>query len=183
MLDVAVIVEPAWTSAGDWETIAATAVEAAIRRDCEMLLDAPAVCEIAVRLADNDTVRALNAAYRDKDKTTNVLSFPQDDRVALERDAALLPELMIGDLILAHDVCVAEAAGRGIALAEHVTHLVVHGTLHLLGHDHVDETAAEAMEGLETEIMGTLGYADPYRHDAGQLFTGQADTGGDMIDG
>lgn len=108
--------------------------------------------EVVVLLTDDATVRDLNARFRAKDRPTNVLSFPAPETAR--------PHL--GDLVLALGVCVAEAAEQGKTVGDHLSHLVVHGVLHLLGHDHEDETEAEAMEARERVVLATLGVADPY---------------------
>lgn len=102
-------------------------------------------------------VRTLNATYRNQDKPTNVLSFPSDSAVLPPDQSAFL-----GDLVLARETVLAEAAAQGKTPAAHTHHLIVHGVLHLLGHDHVKPMAAEAMEALERAILGRLGYGDPY---------------------
>lgn len=111
--------------------------------------------DVVVLLTDNAGVRDLNARFRDRDRPTNVLSFPAAESAA--------PHL--GDLVLAHGVCAAEAAVQGKTLADHLTHLVVHGVLHLLGRDHEAEGEAEAMEAEERSLLASLGVADPYRPD------------------
>ena len=164
MIDVAVQAEPGWDSAVDWEALAATAVEAALRvSPYAEILTASYAAEISVRLTDNDEVQALNRSYRQKDKPTNVLSFPmvQEDLLETLGDTDD-GEVLLGDIILARDVCEAEAADKGVAASEHATHLIVHGTLHLLGDDHMVEDEAEAMEDLERAALATLGIADPY---------------------
>ena len=112
--------------------------------------------DLVVLLTDDAAVRALNARFRDKDRPTNVLSFPAADMS--------LPghEPHLGDIVLAFDVCRDEAAAQGKTLASHLTHLVVHGVLHLLGRDHEDEADAEAMEAEERVLLASLGVADPY---------------------
>lgn len=112
---------------------------------------------VVVLLTDDATVRDLNARFRDKDAPTNVLSFPA---APMDLPGQATP---LGDLVLAHGVCAREARDQSKALADHLTHLVVHGTLHLLGHDHVDDAEAEAMEAHEVKILAALGVADPYR--------------------
>ncbi|MDP3802840.1 rRNA maturation RNase YbeY [Brevundimonas sp.] len=112
--------------------------------------------DVVVLLTDDAAVQDLNARFRGKDGPTNVLSFPASESAA--------PHL--GDLVLAHGVCAAEAGAQGKTLADHLTHLTVHGVLHLLGRDHVDEAEAEAMEAEERSLLASLGVADPYRpHD------------------
>lgn len=114
--------------------------------------------EISLLGADDARIAALNAAFRGKAAPTNVLSWPSGEGPAAPGEARFL-----GDLALAWETCRAEAEAAGIAPADHVTHLVVHGVLHLLGHDHADDAEAEAMEALETKILASLGVANPYR--------------------
>lgn len=109
--------------------------------------------DVVVLLTDDAAMHGLNLRFRDRDRPTNVLSFPAAESAA--------PHL--GDLVLAHGVCAAEAAAQGKSLADHVTHLTVHGVLHLLGRDHVDAVEAEAMEAEERTLLASLGVADPYR--------------------
>lgn len=115
--------------------------------------------EVVVRLAADATVRELNRTFRHKDKATNVLSFPNDDD-------GLEPRWTVGDLVLAHGVVEAEAATMGIALADHVRHLVLHGLLHLAGYDHETDADAHVMESLETRLLAMLHIADPYQGDS-----------------
>jgi probable rRNA maturation factor len=105
---------------------------------------------VTVRFVDTDEGQALNRDYRGKDYATNVLSFPYES----------LP--VTGDLVVCAPVVAVEAAERGLAAEAHFAHLIVHGMLHLQGHDHLTPDAAEAMEGLETTILAGLGIADPY---------------------
>ena len=120
-------------------------------------------CEIGIACVDNAESHQLNLEYRGKDKPTNVLSFPmmtREELLALKPDGG--PE-MLGDIALARETCVAEAAEKGITLEQHAAHLIVHGLLHLAGHDHVDSDAqAEAMEALEIKALAQMGIADPY---------------------
>ena len=111
---------------------------------------------IAILLTDDETVRDLNARFRDKDRATNVLSFPGADMPM----PGAPPHL--GDIVLAYAVCAGEAAAQSKSLSNHLTHLVVHGVLHLLGRDHETDPEAEAMEAEERAILAALGIADPY---------------------
>jgi probable rRNA maturation factor len=119
--------------------------------------------ELSLVLADDAMVQELNRQYRGQDKPTNVLSF-----AALDDEDAPEPEdgpLLLGDVIIAYETTAAEAQAEGKSLTDHLSHLVVHGVLHLLGFDHMEEDEAEEMEGLESSILGMLGIADPYRTD------------------
>lgn len=118
--------------------------------------------EVSLLLADDATVRALNATYRGRDRSTNVLSFPTFDPRPTRPPAASSTTILLGDIALALGTIQAEAATVGKPLADHLTHLVVHGTLHLLGYDHQDDAAAVAMESLERSILADLGVPDPY---------------------
>ena len=119
---------------------------------------------VAVLLADDAAVQALNAQFRGKDAPTNVLSFPmtQADLIDTVTQNSDDGEVLLGDIVLAHGVCSREAAEKGVAIDAHATHLIVHGVLHLLGHDHMDEHEAQAMEAIEVDALATLGLPDPY---------------------
>ncbi|MCP4385504.1 MAG: rRNA maturation RNase YbeY [Hyphomicrobiales bacterium] len=112
--------------------------------------------EVAVLFTDDAAARDLNRRFRGLDKATNVLSFPAGPPVA-GRSGPLL-----GDVVLAYETVQREAGGLGLGLEAHVTHLIVHGFLHLIGYDHETDKQAVAMERLETSIMRDLGLADPY---------------------
>ena len=143
--------------------------------------------EAAVLLADNLTVRDLNARFRGKDAATNVLAFPAPAALAGQSVAGHAEPshaepshggpshggpshagpihagpIHAGDVIVAFETCAAEASEQGKSLADHLRHLVLHGLLHLVGHDHQDETEAQAMEALERTLLARLGVADPY---------------------
>ena len=153
-----------WDSRTGWEDLAQAAVRAAVKEsNAAELLDAPASIEVSVKFAGDEEVKALNAAWRGKDKATNVLSFPMVEVQLLPAMAAAGGELLLGDIILAHGVCAAEAAEKNIAVRDHASHLVVHGMLHLLGYDHErGEAETDRMEAAERRALAGLGVADPY---------------------
>lgn len=111
--------------------------------------------ELSVRIVDADEGRALNRDYRNKDYATNVLSFPAELPPGV-------PLPILGDLVLCAPVIAREAEEQGKPLKHHYAHMLVHGVLHLLGHDHMDEDEAEAMEAIEREALAGLGIPDPY---------------------
>jgi probable rRNA maturation factor len=119
--------------------------------------------EVSILLADDATVRRLNSAYRGQDRTTNVLSFPAFDHIPGAAPGHLPPgPVVLGDIALALETVRAEATAAGKPLSDHVSHLVIHGCLHLLGYDHQNGADAARMEGLERSILERLGIADPY---------------------
>lgn len=111
--------------------------------------------ELTVRLVDDSESQALNRDYRGKDRPTNVLSFPFEAPPGID-----LP--LLGDLVISHPVMRREAQEQHKPLVDHYAHLVIHGTLHLLGYDHIDEAEAEIMEALERSVLEGLGIPDPY---------------------
>lgn len=117
---------------------------------------------ILIRIVDEQEGRQLNAEYRQRDYPTNVLSFPADLAEMPEELRNSLESQPLGDLVICAPVVAREAAEQGKVPESHWAHMVVHGCLHLLGHDHIEDTEAEAMETLETAIMGRLGYPNPY---------------------
>lgn len=170
MLDIALDADPDWDSssaAGDyWAELARGAATSAIAESAfPQLGNGERTVELGVRLTSDEAVRALNAQWRGKDKPTNVLSFPMADADELDGADADGPELMLGDIVLAHGVCASEAADKAISIAAHASHLLVHGTLHLLGYDHHDDAAAADMEAREVRALARLGIADPYAGD------------------
>lgn len=119
----------------------------------------------SVLFTSDAEVHALNREWRGKDRPTNVLSFPMLDRADL---LALMPAgapEMLGDIALARETCEAEAADKGIPVADHAAHLIVHGLLHLAGHDHQDDAEATTMEALEVKALALMGIANPYAPD------------------
>ena len=113
------------------------------------------IAELSIVLMDDASQQELNKEWRGIDKPTNVLSFPQ-----IEPFSPVLG--ILGDITLARETLEREAAEQGVSFTDHYTHLVVHGFLHILGYDHVDENEALVMEDLETQILATLGIEDPY---------------------
>ena len=160
-----VIEDVRWEEIGLSE-LAARAAQATLSR----LGLAPQGFEIVLLGADDARIAALNADFRGKPQPTNVLSWPSEERGAeVEGVAPEPPEPgeeddpePLGDIALAWETCAREAEAAGKPMAEHVTHLVVHGALHLLGYDHVRDGDATLMEGLEVEILASLGLANPY---------------------
>ncbi|MFT3964304.1 MAG: rRNA maturation RNase YbeY [Sphingobium sp.] len=166
MLEVILDAIPSWEGTQEqWTQRAVAAAGAAIRQTPhgEMLTHS-ACFELSVRLADDEEVQALNAAYRGKDKPTNVLSFPMLQPGFMEATGmADDGEILVGDVVLAYETCAREAAEKGVSMSDHAVHLMVHGVLHLLGYDHVeDEAEAREMEEMETRALAQLGIADPY---------------------
>ena len=153
-------IDPLWGDDADWESLARAAVAATARVAPEIAHDH---LEFSLVMADDDEVAALNGEWRDKPRPTNVLSFPMLTREDVLGAGAGPAPVMLGDVILAHGVCAREAAEKGIAIADHATHLIIHGLLHLAGYDHEtsDADAAE-MEDLERKALASLGLADPY---------------------
>lgn len=163
MLDVAVQAE-GWPEA-DWEAIATRAASAALAQSSfGEWANWPVAIEVAVRLTSDDEVHGLNRNYRKKDKPTNVLSFPmiQPDLLEAVTQNSDDGEVLLGDIVLAYGVCSAEAEERGISTEDHAAHLIVHGTLHLLGYDHQGDHEAEVMEEMERVALRDLGLHDPY---------------------
>ena len=148
---------------GDWEALAQRAVES-VQKVAPELANARLIA--SVLFTSDAQVHTLNREWREKDKPTNVLSFPmleRDSLIALEQDG---PPTMLGDLALAHETCAREAAGKSISLGDHAAHLLVHGFLHLAGFDHeISPEDAEQMEALERKALAEMGIADPYDDD------------------
>ncbi|WP_294227364.1 rRNA maturation RNase YbeY [uncultured Shimia sp.] len=165
MLTDTIIEDDRWNAVA-FEDLAETAAQAVLGHLC---LETAAF-EIAVLACDDTRIAVLNADFRDKDKATNVLSWPSDERgVDVDGGTPDLPEPSfpgvpeeLGDIAISYDTCAREAVEAGKSMADHVTHLMVHGTLHLMGYDHVRDKDATLMEGLETTILGKMGLADPY---------------------
>jgi len=134
--------------------------QAQFRLWCEMgLRPRTADSELTIRLVDEAEGRELNNTWRHKDYATNVLSFPAD----VPDEMLDIP--LLGDLVICVPVVAREAAEQGKTLDAHWAHLVIHGCLHLLGYDHIDDEEAEEMEALEQTLLAELGYPDPYADD------------------
>ena len=157
-LEIAVIArDPLWRDLEPrFESLVRRAAEAVFCHDAARRgLDGPV--EASIVLADDALVRDLNRTYRRQDRPTNVLSFPNDGKLEGVNGPCLL-----GDVILARETVVREARDQGKSVAEHMSHLVVHGLLHLLGFDHDETPQAEKMEALEVTILAAIGIEDPY---------------------
>lgn len=165
MIAIELTREDPWPDTIDWPALARKAVLAAIARTPHgPLADAGSTIEVSLRLTTDDEVHVLNRDYRHKDSTTNVLSFPmvQPDLLETVSENSDDGEVLLGDVVLAHGVCEREAAEKGISTRDHAAHLIIHGTLHLLGYDHIDDREADHMEAIERDAMADLGLADPY---------------------
>ncbi len=172
MIDV--VVQAVCWPKEDWEEMANSACSAtALQSAFAALITSPTPAEITIRLTSDAEVQVLNRDYRGKDVPTNVLSFPMRDGGGLDELLAELspsplgaqadePEILLGDIILAYETCAREAADKNVTLQAHAQHLIIHGTLHLLGYDHINDEDAAAMEALERQIMSDLGLHDPY---------------------
>ena len=158
-MELEIDIEDPWPS-GDWEALAARAAAAA--RSVAPELANPRLSASLLFTSDAE-IHALNREWRDRDKATNVLSFPMLERnelLALPPDG---PPELLGDVALAHETCAREAEEKGVPLRDHAAHLIVHGLLHLAGYDHeISSADAEAMEALETKALALMGIADPY---------------------
>ena len=162
MLEIAIDADEEWDSSR-WESLIRRAAEAAVAESAfPQLGKSERPIELSVRLTSDEHVRALNSQWRGKDKATNVLSFPMLETDDLEIANVAGPELLLGDIVLARGVCLAEAADKQVTVEDHATHLIVHGTLHLLGYDHHEEGEAADMEAREVRALQRLGIANPY---------------------
>ena len=151
-----------WARAG----LEANAIRATEATLAHLGLD-PAAWEIALLACDDDRIAALNADFRGKPRPTNVLSWPSSERAAEDPGAAPLPPdpaegPELGDVAIAFETCEFEAGEAGLPFEHHVAHLLVHGTLHLLGYDHERAADAELMERIEVEVLASLGIPNPY---------------------
>ena len=147
-------------SAGDWPDLAERAAKAVAAVAPEL---ANPRLVASVLFTSDEEVHALNREWRGRDKPTNVLSFPMLERGDLVHLAPDGPPEMLGDIALAHATCAREAEAKNLSLDHHAAHLIVHGLLHLAGHDHeISEADADSMEALEVKALALMGIADPY---------------------
>jgi len=158
-VELEIDIEEPWPG-GEWETLAERAADAAMQVAGEL---ANARLSTSILFTSDSMIYELNRDWRGRDKPTNVLSFPmleREDLIALRADG---PPELLGDIALAHETCAREAAEKGVSLADHAGHLIVHGLLHLAGHDHeISPADADAMEALEIKALALMGIADPY---------------------
>ena len=161
MLVDVIVEEDAW-EALDLPLLADRAARATF---AQLEMDADA-WEVSLLACNDARIAELNADFRDKPTATNVLSWPSGERGAEDDGGDPLPpegpDPELGDIAIAFETCQREADEAGKSLPDHVTHLLVHGILHLLGYDHIRDQDATLMEGLETRILGKMGIADPY---------------------
>jgi probable rRNA maturation factor len=167
MTELTAVIDVAWLCAA-WrpvcpsaEDLARTAARLALSRgDAGFSIAQHTTVELAISLADDAAQQRLNRDWRGVDQPTNVLAFP-----AWNPDTPIPPgaPLLLGDVVLAFETAAREADEQGKPLSDHLSHLIVHGVLHLLGYDHVTEAEAVAMESLEKSILASLGVPDPYR--------------------
>ena len=166
-MELDIVIEAPWPAGQDWEELAVRVADAAAAVAPEL---ANARLSASLMFTSDAEVHALNREWRGKDKPTNVLSFPMLERaelLALAPDGPPeLPPVLLGDIALAHETCAREAAEKGALLDHHTAHLVLHGLLHLAGHDHETSPAdAAALEALEIKALALLGIANPYEGD------------------
>ncbi|WP_170545101.1 rRNA maturation RNase YbeY [Ruegeria arenilitoris] len=147
------------------EPLAARAIRAVLDY-CDLDAD---LCEISLLACDDPRIAELNAEFREKPTPTNVLSWPAEELAPDQPGQSPLPpepdftgEIALGDIAISYDTCAREAAEAGKPMDDHVTHLIIHGTLHLLGYDHIHDADADLMEAVEIDILGKLGLDDPY---------------------
>jgi len=159
-MQLEIAIEGPWDDRVDWEALAHRCAEA-LAQIAPELDNARLVTSLL--FASDEDIQTLNRDWRGKDKPTNVLSFPMLERAELLALDGGGPPQMFGDIALAHGTCAREAAEKGLKLADHAAHLIVHGLLHLAGHDHdVSDEAAQVMEDLEIKALALIGLANPY---------------------
>lgn len=142
-----------WDSVDDLDPLTRRCIAACVDESGVRLMDG---CELSVTFCDDAGIRSLNAQWRGKDAATNVLSFPTP--------GAVVNKPLLGDIVIAYETVAQEAKEQEKTLHAHVTHMIMHGFLHLIGYDHESAAEAEEMETLERQIALTLGLRDPYAH-------------------
>ena len=162
-MQLEISIEDPWDEREDWAALAQRCVDA-------LAAVAPEISRerlvTSLLFASDEDIQTLNREWRGKDKPTNVLSFPMLERVELLALAGDGPPVMLGDIVLAHGTCAREANEKALSLPDHAAHLIVHGLLHLAGHDHeISDEAAQVMEDLEIKALALLGLANPYGDD------------------
>ena len=157
-LDIRVEAE-GWTDLGNIDDLARAGVLSALNG-----ADLEGAFEVSLLATDNAEMARLNEAFRGKPSPTNVLSWPSEDlSSAVPGNRPTPPNTSeLGDIAIGYEICRAEAEAAGLPLSQHVVHLLMHGTLHLLGYDHENEADAAVMEGIEKESLAKLGYHNPY---------------------
>lgn len=159
-VELEISIEGPWPAGTDWAELAEHALE--VLRQVTPELANPRLTASLLFTSDEE-IHALNREWRGKDQPTNVLSFPMLERGELLSLAPEGPPEMLGDVALAYETCAREAAEKGIPVEQHACHLIVHGLLHLAGHDHeISPEDADVMEALETKALALMGIADPY---------------------
>ncbi len=143
-----------WPDEADLRHLVDTAIASAIE---SAQLNLPEQAELSIVFSDDNHIRDLNREWRQIDKATNVLSFP-----TREIKPGEMPELLLGDIILARETIEKESVASGVSFADHLTHLVIHGFLHIFGYDHIEDKDAAVMEQLERESLHKLNIGDPY---------------------
>lgn len=165
MIEIDIIIEPIWGSANDWHALSKRSINKALEySNYKGLLKTYKHISISISLSNNQQVHALNNQYRSKDKPTNILSFPMLERDELDTiDIIQTPEIMLGDLILAYNICNDEALAQNITLANHFAHLIIHGILHLLQYNHIEDADADIMQSIEINALRDMGIDNPYK--------------------
>ncbi len=159
-MELEISIEAEWPTPPDWEALAERAAQALVGLAPEL---ANPRLSASLLFTGDAEVHALNREWRDKDKPTNVLSFPMLEREEVLDLPAEGPPALLGDIALALQTCAQEAQAKGLPLEHHAAHLIVHGLLHLAGHDHeISPEDARAMEIVEIKALSLLGIADPY---------------------
>ena len=152
------------TECSDWDDKSFEQIAHSVAIVTNESMDLPENANVAVLLCDDAKIKSLNKKFRGKPHPTNILSWPNKNLVADEpgQKPKLASNPDLGNIAIAYQVCFAEADSAHIALNDYLAHLLVHGTLHLLGYDHIEDTDAVIMETIEIDILAKLGISDPY---------------------